>query len=210
MLIPLARSKELISDLTGGKICRSEGTIVDITKKMSENLNEGDEMMAISIYTSKKYIEDNKELYILSNDSYFSTYTSQEDFDEIDRMYMKKIDGAQILDQVNNRAIKSEVVQTKFGITTLQNLSTGLKTLLNIRYLIKRKISAVVNIDECGENVLIDIFNLVDNEDIELLLHHTEIPKVEDKFFVVNNKHKIDSRRELVGIIMSERKVEKC
>lgn len=167
-------------------------------------------MMAISIYTSKKYIEDNKELYILSNDSYFSTYTSQEDFDEIDRMYMKKIDGAQILDQVNNRAIKSEVVQTKFGITTLQNLSTGLKTLLNIRYLIKRKISAVVNIDECGENVLIDIFNLVDNEDIELLLHHTEIPKVEDKFFVVNNKHKIDSRRELVGIIMSERKVEKC
>lgn len=209
-MIPLARSKELISDLTGGKICRSEGTIVDITKKMSENLNEGDEMMAISIYTSKKYIEDNKELYILSNDSYFSTYTSQEDFDEIDRMYMKKIDGAQILDQVNNRAIKSEVVQTKFGITTLQNLSTGLKTLLNIRYLIKRKISAVVNIDECGENVLIDIFNLVDNEDIELLLHHTEIPKVEDKFFVVNNKHKIDSRRELVGIIMSERKVEKC
>ena len=85
----------------------------------------------INIYTNKTDSSD----WIIQNDLYFNLNTSNE------KMSQSEIDLIQ---------------QTKYGLGTIRNLSSGCKTLLNIvKYPDK-----VVNVEECGPNVLRIIFTM--------------------------------------------------
>ena len=87
----------------------------------------------IDIYTKKT---DSKD-WILQNDLYFNLNTGNEE------MSQKEIDLIQH-------------IETKYGLGTIRNLSSGCKTLLNI---VKHP-DKVVNVEECGPNVLRIIFTM--------------------------------------------------
>lgn len=92
----------------------------------------------IDIYTERK---DSKD-WIFYNDLYFNLNTGNED------MSQKEIDLIQQVDEA--KLTPDKHIETKYGLGTIQNLSSGCKTLLNI---VKHS-DKVVNVEECGPNVL--------------------------------------------------------
>lgn len=99
----------------------------------------------IYVYTQAP---ENEEDYIKLNDAYFTFYTSNKKLSSLSIEMMKKID---------NAVLKSDGrIETPFGTTTLSNLSTGCKTIINII----ENPDKLVNVVECGSNVLNEIFKL--------------------------------------------------
>lgn len=98
----------------------------------------------IDIYTDKKNCED----WIIQNDLYFNLNTCNEEMTERDINLIKQADDAVLTPDKH--------IQTKFGLGTIRNLSSGCKTLLNI---IKHP-DKVVCVEECGPNVLKIIFEM--------------------------------------------------
>lgn len=121
-----------------------------------------------------KIITDIKKLtmpLLIDNEAFFSEntkYQKDEEYSATEMKYMKEIDGISIK--------KGNYIKTKFGETSLDSISTGLKTLLNLCYLQKNDLKYAVNITECGPNVLKLIFTDFDIDN-ELLLEHNNIPK---------------------------------
>lgn len=98
----------------------------------------------IDIYTEKR---DSKD-WILQNDLYFNLHTSNEE------MYQNEIN---LIRQVDEAKLTTDKhIETKYGLGTIRNLSSGCKTLLNI---IKHP-DKVVCVEECGPNVLKIIFTM--------------------------------------------------
>lgn len=100
----------------------------------------------INVYTNKKESKD----WILQNDLYFNLNTSNEKMSENDIGIIKEVDNAVLTSDKH--------IQTKYGVGTIRNLSSGCKTLLNIM----KHPDKVVCVEECGPNVLKQIF-LMDN-----------------------------------------------
>lgn len=128
----------------------------------------------IYVYT-KRQKSDN---WIFQNDWYFNLYTGNEEFTEKEKAIIGKIDHAKIT--------QDKYIETKYGLGTIRNLSSGCKTLLNV----VKNPEKIVNVDECGRNVLDELFSL-DNihvymsrperihiaENIEICFNDTEIVK---------------------------------
>ena len=98
----------------------------------------------IDIYTERKGSKD----WIFYNDLYFNLNTGNED------MSQKEIDLIQQVDEA--KLTPDKHIETKYGLGTIRNLSSGCKTLLNI---VKHH-DKVVNVEECGPNVLRIIFTM--------------------------------------------------
>lgn len=99
--------------------------------------------------------------YIDDVESYFnaSIILDENPFDSnLDRKIMKIIDGVTYKDGV--------VIKTKFGKTHIDKLSTGCKALLLINKY--RNTEKVVNITECGDNVIKLIFELGEKCNIKI------------------------------------------
>ena len=96
----------------------------------------------IDIYTEK---EDSKD-WILQNDLYFNLNTSNEKMSEKEIDLIRQVDEAKLTPDKH--------IETKYGLGTIRNLSSGCKTLLNI---VKHP-EKVVCVEECGPNVLKIIF----------------------------------------------------
>ena len=69
-------------------------------------------------------------------------------------MSQKEIDLIQQVDEA--KLTPDKHIETKYGLGTIRNLSSGCKTLLNI---VKHP-DKVVNVEECGPNVLKIIFTM--------------------------------------------------
>ena len=98
----------------------------------------------IDIYTEKK---DSKD-WILQNDLYFNLNTSNEEMSEKERNLILQVDDAKLTPDKH--------IETRYGLGTIRNLSSGCKTLLN---LVKHP-EKVVCVEECGPNVLKIIFSM--------------------------------------------------
>ena len=98
----------------------------------------------IDIYTEKKESPD----WILKNDLYFNLNTSNEEFSEKDKELIRQADDAIVT--------PDKRIETKYGLGTIRNLSSGCKTLLNI----EKHPDKVVCVEECGPNVLNLIFQM--------------------------------------------------
>lgn len=98
----------------------------------------------IYLYTEKRESED----WILKNDLYFNLYTSNQPLTEQDKRAIFQIDHAKVTEDHH--------IETKYGIGTIRNLSSGCKTYLNI----VKNPDKIVSAKECGGNVLALIFKL--------------------------------------------------
>ena len=96
----------------------------------------------IDIYTNKI---DSKD-WILQNDLYFNLNTGNEE------MSQKEIDLIWQIDEA--KLTPDKHIETKYGLGTIRNLSSGCKTLI----IIVKHTDKVVNVEECGPNVLKIIF----------------------------------------------------
>ena len=75
----------------------------------------------IYIYTEKKDSND----WILLNDLYFNLNTSNEEMSQYEINLIQKVDEAKLTPDKH--------IETKYGLGTIRNLSSGCKTLLNIK-----------------------------------------------------------------------------
>ena len=98
----------------------------------------------IDIYTEKK---DSKD-WILKNDLYFNLNTCNEEMSQNEIELIQQVDEAKLTPDKH--------IETKYGLGTIRNLSSGCKTLLNI---VKHP-DKVVCVEECGPNVLKIIFEM--------------------------------------------------
>lgn len=115
----------------------------------------------IDIYTEKKNSKD----WILKNDLYFNLNTSNEELSKEEIELIREVDDAILTPDKH--------IETKYGLGTIRNLSSGCKTLLNI---VKHP-EKVVCVEECGPNVLKKIFEM---DNIKIYMSRPsfmEIPK---------------------------------
>ena len=115
----------------------------------------------IDIYTEKKNSKD----WILKNDLYFNLNTSNEEMSKEEIELIREVDDAILTPDKH--------IETKYGLGTIRNLSSGCKTLLNI---VKHP-EKVVCVEECGPNVLKKIFEM---DNIKIYISRPsfmEIPK---------------------------------
>lgn len=115
----------------------------------------------IDIYTEKKNSKD----WILKNDLYFNLNTSNEEMSKEEIELIREVDDAILTPDKH--------IETKYGLGTIRNLSSGCKTLLNI---VKHP-EKVVCVEECGSNVLKKIFEM---DNIKIYMSRpsfVEIPK---------------------------------
>ena len=96
----------------------------------------------IDVYTEKRNSKD----WILQNDLYFNLNTRNEEMSQTEIKLIWQVDEAKLTPDKH--------IETKYGLGTIRNLSSGCKTLLNI---VKHP-DKVVCVDECGPNVLKIIF----------------------------------------------------
>lgn len=115
----------------------------------------------IDIYTEKKNSKD----WILKNDLYFNLSTSNEEMSKEEIELIREVDDAILTPDKH--------IETKYGLGTIRNLSSGCKALLNI---VKHP-EKVVCVEECGPNVLKKIFEM---DNIKIYMSRPsfmEIPK---------------------------------
>ena len=98
----------------------------------------------IDIYTEKKASKE----WIIQNDLYFNLHTGNEYMSENEINLIQQVDEAKLT--------PDKRIDTKYGLGTIRNLSSGCKTLLNI---VKHP-DKVVSVEECGPNVLNIIFKM--------------------------------------------------
>ncbi len=103
-------------------------------KSDAKHILQKENIVMIDIYTERK---DSKD-WIFYNDLYFNLNTGNED------MSQKEIDLIQQVDEA--KLTPDKHIETKYGLGTIRNLSSGCKTLLNI---VKHP-DKVVNVEECG------------------------------------------------------------
>lgn len=105
------------------------------------------------------------------------------DIDAVGRDYMKKIDGAEIIDE------NLGTIKTPLGITSMWNLSSGLKTLLYVRKLIQEgNTDKPVFVGSAGENALELIFKEADNTGLPMVIRHAHVPDSYGMTFSINGK----------------------
>lgn len=118
----------------------------------------------IDIYTEKK---DSKD-WIIQNDLYFNLNTSNEEMSEKEVEVIKQADDAILTPDKH--------IQTKYGLGTIRNLSSGCKTLLNI---MKHEMLEDVRLTE--QYNAIKLFNYKSENMKESLM------KCRDCFIVIDN-----------------------
>lgn len=131
----------------------------------------------VYIYTEKQKSED----WVLKNDLFFNLYTGNQPLTEADKQAILKIDSAKVTE--NNH------IETKYGLGTIRNLSSGCKTYLNV---IKNP-DKVVSAEECGGNVLTMLFKL---DNIKIYMNRPERFSIDDNVRICFNETEIVTGRK--------------
>jgi len=157
----------------------------------------------LKLYTDSTSFNKSEILY--DNDAVFEVHTSRLQLDEADKELMMKYDEAKIIGE-NERF--GTPVQTRYGVTHINNLSTGLKTLLNLRHMQTFPQYKAIDITEAGENVLLDIFEQATHMGIPVILGHTYIPKFSHLQIQVDDGEIISDESSLQQIIWTKGDVD--
>ncbi len=128
----------------------------------------------------------NRKEVILDNDAYFYENVTAENFGDLEEEIIKQIDNGVIIDK------KLGTVKTLRGITSIDNLSTGCKTVLNYVYISKNKNEIkAIDASYCGYNALEVLFLTIEkvNYPINIIIRHKDnLFKCNDREYKINNK----------------------
>lgn len=150
----------------------------------------------IRIYNSIRGINTHKYKVINRNDATFNRNVKPQTLDSTDLELLQRVEW------VHNVKSNGACIG-RFGPCTIWDISTGMKTLLNIRYILKNRIpNIIVNVTETGPNILECIFNIVDGTDVGLLLEHCDIAECSDHEYLLNERVYVGSTSKLLGILM--------
>ena len=151
----------------------------------------------LKLYTTLDYFKDN-EIIKVNDDVFYWNYKSYV-FSKQAKEYIRKYDGKLEAALIADGA---RTMISKYGDEILlTELSTGLKTLLNLMHA-KPPIKAV-DVTECGENILLDIFHEAAEREISIVLRHTELPEFSHISVSVNDK-KVASDDTTLYILLTE------
>ena len=148
------------------------------------------------LYTDRSKFDKRRVLF--NNDAVFDVYTHKKLFDDTDRAFMLKYDGAEI---VGDNDITAPVT-TKYGFTDITKLSTGLKTLLNLRNMPAMTQYDAIDVTEAGKNVISDIFYYAEKMDIPVILCHADLPKLSGQRVLVDGVKEVSEELELHRLIL--------
>lgn len=128
---------------------------------------------------------------LMDNDSFFDINVVARQFGRVEEDIMMDIDGATIIDK------ETGTIVTDRGATTIENLSTGCKTVLNYVFIGKNKEEYkkydTLNISSCGTNALRKLFDVIDAagyNHMKLLLMHND-----NLFECGYREYNVDGRR---------------
>lgn len=152
----------------------------------------------IKLFTDIK-LAPSETNWVMVNDAFFDANIAVKKLNKRDKELMYEIEGIKTLD--NN----SDAVMSRTGIITINEISTGLKTLLNIRFL-KRNIERVnkpfgVNITECGKNVLDYVFEEVKGGSMFVLLRHFDVLGLKNRYIEVNGDKRVKTMDALFELL---------
>lgn len=143
--------------------------------------------MPIKIYTDKKYLRDG--IVLIDNESFFKINVVADEFDENDLKVMQDIDSAELLDKTTG------LIKTCYGLTDINHLSTGCKTILNYFYLQRHHTPyTALDLSECGYNALHVLFDLVEQQGQLLdflLMHQDSLDQCGERDYVINDEKRI-------------------
>jgi hypothetical protein len=148
--------------------------------------------MAVQIYITDD-IFNKVQHKIMGNDAVFNSRANDEGYtlDAVDEKYALEFDRAEKIEGIGR-------IKTPFGVTDIKHLSTGLKTLLNIRYYVRMGLTpVVVELAECGVNILSSIFKEMNNQSVIGIMRNIELPEDCDFDFLFEGKYKCHGREEL-------------
>ena len=93
--------------------------------------------------------------FIMNVDDYFNLFVLPSELDSADEKIMYEIDRARLLDK------ELGTIRTPFGITSIEHLSSGCKTVIGYRHRRAEDIGCVYNITMAGLNALEVLFRVV-------------------------------------------------
>lgn len=141
----------------------------------------------VEIYTKKSAIPPRYKDYIFLdvNDAYFDRITVLEELTTEDKQTIENYEQAKILSGLK--------LETRDGIVAdIVDISTGIKTVINIRYTGRHGIHAIVDITECGPDIVKEAVVSAEKYKIPLYLTHGLIPRLDDTEFIVNGIKAVD------------------
>lgn len=144
----------------------------------------------INIYSDSSKIKGDYRI-VDDNSATFDINVAPNDLDETDIQLLKEIEGI-------SKVYPDGVCKGKYGVCNIDNISTGMKTLLNVRHILKsgRKDTAV-DITEAGQNVMEHILNTVDNTGLKVVLGHTDVEDCTDHEYLLDEKYRLKNNDEL-------------
>lgn len=148
----------------------------------------------INIVTSKTKLEEEYLYQFYDCEEFFKAKIHSKDFNEDDLEAMRIIDGAILIDK------NMGTIKTDFGVTVIDNLSTGCKVVLTYLYIQRHRDDydnkVLLDVTECGANALDVLFDLMEKYgdlDIVLLLEHSNyLFKCKKHNYLVDGKRKTE------------------
>ena len=153
----------------------------------------------LKLYTDRSSFKNSEILY--DNDAVFEVHTSRMQLNEIDKEFMMKYDGVKIVGENERLGLP---IQTRYGITHISNLSTSLKTLLNLRHMQAMPQYKAIDVTSAGRNVLVDIFECAMELNVPIIFGHTDIPVFTPIQIQVDNGEVVTNVSRLQEIIWSK------
>ena len=151
-------------------------------------------MIKISTVRNKYNIDE----ILINNESFFNNNISSKEFTQNEIDIIRKIDNAEILDRNTGE------IRTPYGLTSIRNLSTGCKTILNFIYInsASNKYSQIkaIEITECGWNALEELFSQYEkiNSKIDLVLRHQNgLYNCTERNYLIDDEYEISDLSDL-------------
>ena len=139
----------------------------------------------IKVYTDKSLCP---KPFITLNDKHFNTNVSTGYLDKVCRDLMAKVDGIEIIDE------DKWLVTTRLGTGDIRNVSTGLKTIINVYNMKKQKESGTVDIREVGENLVPQLLFVANDSGIALYTgNHNFVGLIDEQCqFLVDDVYEVN------------------
>lgn len=151
----------------------------------------------IKLYSDFKFAPDDIE-WLRFNDAFFNSKITANMLTDKDLSIMYEIEGLTLLSK------EDSLFKSRTGIIPITNISTSLKTLLNIRWL-KRQSNLSekygVDITECGSNVLDYVFDEITDGSVPVVLRHWDVLGLKNRYIEVNDSTRVKSMNKLYNLL---------